>query len=665
MAVPSEKRLSGAESDALRAKAVGPERAGGQGLDANQRASGDRAILAALTDPAIAAQVDLVITCRDDGYEAWSKRGMVRFCRYYAPDGGYRYEVVEQIGINPIERQAHDALITVATELAAAARSGSPPGDGARAFIKAEELTYPFAYERISQLFDSPDAPDLVIHPACFAAGRQPGQHGCLDVVQSRSPLILSGPGINHGRAESAARQVDIAPTIARLMGFPLIDGRDITGRTATERGVAPDVYLRRQDGRVLEDAITAAPAATPERAYIFLLDGLHNGELLERLAFDDGSITNLRRLVTEGVIFPAGSVTNFPSITWPSHNAIGTGAWCGHHGIVNPNYYDRAAGTPVDPQGRQFETEQHLHPDVETLYEAFHRIYGRWDGRRGGTGAFTAAINEPCNRGAVHASLERRLGGDREQLKAITSELLADISPRWIEDGQDAVQRESVVDTRGVAQAVQLFRDESHPAPAFTFHELVLTDGAAHDYGPHSDGARAALDESDRRIGRVLAALDERGLLKSTLFVVTSDHGMAVQDLSVSGNQAAWLVEHVVAGRAHERFVYLNDLDVCFERADRDLTVVVCANDVDTAGINAPIVNAGAFVRLNGVTVSGATSGEDGRIDLGEVPDGAEVFVTADRYNSRLFRADGTEPLPILAGSLYGARLGEPAPAT
>ena len=38
-------------------------------------------------------------------------------------------------------------------------------------------------------------------------------------------------------------------------------------------------------------------------------------------------------------------------------------------------------------------------------------------------------------------------------------------------------------------------------------------TDGAGHDYGPHSDGVRDALDETDRRIGRVLALLDERGL--------------------------------------------------------------------------------------------------------------------------------------------------------
>ena len=111
-------------------------------------------------------------------------------------------------------------------------------------------------------------------------------------------------------------------------------------------------------------------------------------------------------------------------------------------------------------------------------------------------------------------------------------------------------MQREAVIDTRGTAQALLLFGDPDIPPPLFTFHELVLTDGAGHDYGPHSEGAREALDESDRRIGRVLAALDTRGLFEETLFVVTSDHGMTAQNLDVSGHQAAWLVENAVSRR-------------------------------------------------------------------------------------------------------------------
>ena len=43
---------------------VGPERARGQGLDRHQEESGNRAILALLTDPVRGKQVDLVMTYR-------------------------------------------------------------------------------------------------------------------------------------------------------------------------------------------------------------------------------------------------------------------------------------------------------------------------------------------------------------------------------------------------------------------------------------------------------------------------------------------------------------------------------------------------------------------------------------------------------------------------
>jgi len=45
---------------------AGPERAGGQGLDHHQEESGNRAIVALLTDPVRGEQVDLLMTFRRD-----------------------------------------------------------------------------------------------------------------------------------------------------------------------------------------------------------------------------------------------------------------------------------------------------------------------------------------------------------------------------------------------------------------------------------------------------------------------------------------------------------------------------------------------------------------------------------------------------------------------
>src|SRR6185437_5831058 len=272
---------------------IGPERPGGQGLDPNQEESGNRAIFELLTSEDGRAWTDFVATCRQgsDGiyaYEAWAARGMVRWVRRYAEGGGYRYDIVETQGENPLQHQDARALATFAEETAA----GSAPSDPQHSYV--EEVTYPYAYERLSQLFDSPNAPDLVVNPKSYTFGRQPGQHGGLDVIQSRSPLIFSGPGVHRGSTiDSEARQIDIAPTIARILGFPLIDGMDITGRTSSERGTDADVYLRRQDGHVLT-GISDGSAAKPERVYILLLDGQSHTELTHRLAAEPDAIPNL-----------------------------------------------------------------------------------------------------------------------------------------------------------------------------------------------------------------------------------------------------------------------------------------------------------------------------------------------------------------------------------
>jgi predicted AlkP superfamily pyrophosphatase or phosphodiesterase len=64
----------------------------------------------------------------------------------------------------------------------------------------------------------------------------QPGQHGSLRHDDMAIPLILSGAGVAAGKVLGEARLVDVAPTVARLLGLP-------------PGGLRPD-------GRVLEEAL-------------------------------------------------------------------------------------------------------------------------------------------------------------------------------------------------------------------------------------------------------------------------------------------------------------------------------------------------------------------------------------------------------------------------
>jgi hypothetical protein len=640
----------------------GPERLGGQGLDPEQEESGNRAILALLADAEVASHTDLVLTWRageggePGAYEAWSARGLVRFRRALADDGRLGFEVIEVVGENPLANQDPHALRTLAEEKRAAAVSGFSADDAARRFIAPAQQSYPFAYERVAQLFDSPNAPDLAVSPRDWCSGVQPGTHGGLHVRQARAPLWLAGPGVRRGVHELAARAVDIAPTCLAALGFPKVDGADASGRTASERGAPPDVYLARQDGRVLEEILETA-AKPAKRLYVFLLDGLHQTELDDRLARDPAALPALRRLRERAAVLASGSIVTFPSITWPSHTTIGTGAWCGHHDVVNPTYYLREKRETVSPQGQQVRTEGFANGGVESLHEAFHRVR---------PGCMTAAIHAPFGRSARHAVLEGRNLGDRARLKALTLELAADQHPRWKADGFEGVLNESVLDTRGLAQVIELFTREDLPPPELVYHELTLTDGAGHDYGPHDAGLRDALDESDRRIGRVLDLLDALGLFEETLFVVTADHGMAPQDVALRANPAWHVPRAGIEAVVAEPMIWLRDLALEVERAPdgRSARAFVRDNDALPSGEKPEVEGAEVVVEGHrpgeaALVLARGTTGPDGVFGFATPSDldSAQIalVVRAAGRNPRHVRLDGRRLALDLRRALYG----------
>jgi hypothetical protein len=570
---------------------------------------------------------------------------MIRFKRFADEHGTLSFEVVEQVGENPIANQDPFIVSTIDEELDAAARSGNPTDDPNRAYFQPNVISHPCAYERIAQLFDSPRAPDLIVSPKAYAYGIQPGQHGALDVVQCRAPLVFSGPGVRRGIFKLNACQVDVAPTIARIVGMPKIAGLDASGSPA-------EVYLKRQDGKPLDEIIDDN-ADRPKRVYMILLDGLSHSELRHQLDNNPGAIPNLAGLVERGAMLSHGSIVNFPSITWPSHSTILTGAWCGHHDVVNPTFHLREHRETVPIQGNVFETERYLSPDVETLYEAFKRV--------GGESTITASIHEPQGRGANHAVFERRIVGDKTRLKALTAEMASDVSPRWADDNMPAMTREEIVDIRGMAQVINLFDHCGDEAPVFVAHEFVLTDGAGHDYGPHHEGLREALYRTDTRIGAVLEIFRARGLFDSTLFVVTSDHGMAAQRVELKANPAREPERAGIQGVFAEPMIYLRDLRVELERARdlRSLRVTVLDNDHLPDGEHPPL--AGARITLNGrggAVLAESRTPESGRVAFATPADVSDAELTVSielkGFNSRKLKADGTSLAKNIRQILY-----------
>ena len=196
-----------------------------------------------------------------------------------------------------------------------------------------------------------------------------------------------------------------------------------------------------------------------------------------------------------------------------------------------------------------------------------------------------------------------------------------------------------------------------------FVAHEFVITDGAGHDYGPHHEGLREALYRTDNRIGAVLELLRARGLLESTLFVVTSDHGMAAQRVELKANPVREAERAGIQGVFAEPMIYLRDLRVELERARdlRSIRVTVLDNDFLPGGEHPPL--AGARVTLHGSgegdrIIAEARTPESGRVAFATPADASDAELTVSvelkGFNRRVIRADGTSIAKDIRQVLY-----------
>jgi hypothetical protein len=181
------------------------------------------------------------------------------------------------------------------------------------------------------------------------------------------------------------------------------------------------------------------------------------------------------------------------------------------------------------------------------------------------------------------------------EAIRAVAHENKEDTNPRWKAEGQEGVYRYSGTDMQGMAQALLLFDNDEMPPPTFTYHEFSLNDSVGHDYGPHSDAVRDSLIETDKRISKILALLDRRGLFESTLFVVTTDHGMAPINTDLAADQVRAVPDAGIKSVTTMPLVYLMDMDVAVSAAPdgRTVNLTVLDNDADVHGEKAPVAGA------------------------------------------------------------------------
>ncbi len=637
-----------------------------QGLQPEEEALARQVIAEALSHPDL---VDFVATQRVvDGERrtyVHSPRGHVYFVRERvvgedgAPATTFRTVLLADVDAregepidnddprNPLADQDPATLSDYASFLAAAepfaltedyAALGYVEGDERLARVPIGQHPYPFGYERLSQIFDDPRAPDLILMEASYRGNR--GSHGHLSSLQSRSALVISGAGVVRAGdvdgegwsiacagpctdasiellvRDEPARIVDVAPTVAKALGVATTIG------VGPDGFLADDIYLAWQDGRPLDAVLTGEP---PDHAVILINDGLASMELLHQ-AFDAGrDLPGYRELMARGVTFRHGAITNYPSNTYPSHNVVGSGAYSGHHGIVDNGFYEREVATVFEPIVELFSTEKffggaHAGLPVETLHEAVLRSFGGvWHKTDNPGGVITASLNDPSTRGAPLATLERRVPDGYDVPDALSELTLG--GETWTFPPADLLDAVGILDNSTLTNAYGLFvanPKKGFPIPRYAIINFGATDSAGHKAGPHGDPLREdVLAKTDRRIRILIEILKEAGIYEDTLIVLTADHGMELKDPNLRGGLLSGLSSDVAYVLDHD-FLYLKQLELWHTVLPTD-SGIVTFTVADRDGTPPANLVAGALVVVerDGVELARGTTGADGTVSL------------------------------------------------
>ena len=269
-----------------------------------------------------------------------------------------------------------------------------------------------------------------------------------------------------------------------------------------------------------------AADSRGARRALVISLDGLDARYLRE--ADQRGlKIPTLRRLMAEGATARAGVVSVYPSVTYPNHATMATGALPAKHGIVGNEVFDPAA-----PQSNDwFWFARALR--AETLWDAAKRagltvglvswpvstgagdwnVPEIWKSGTSPSNSFAATLAE--------MKTHQRPAGLIEEVTQQDASLFAKVTK---DEGDD-------MRTRFAEHIIERKR------PGLMLVHLFDLDHFQHDFGPFTPEAYAMLEKSDTYVARLLAAAERAGTLQETAVFVMSDHGFRAYDKLILPN--------------------------------------------------------------------------------------------------------------------------------
>ncbi len=242
---------------------------------------------------------------------------------------------------------------------------------------------------------------------------------------------------------------------------------------------------------------LLAGFAAAKQPLVIVSVDGLDN----RYLANADGmglKIPNIRRLMREGQV-SAGVIGAVPTITWPSHTTIITGADPVAHGILG-NWR---------PPGDKFLDYSQI--KAPTLLGAAHAA-----GLKIATVDWPVTVGAPVDWNIPEYFLRRR-GGAMDTKSVESKTQPPDLFARIAADNPSFTQEWMDDRTRTLAVVWIL----QHLKPDLLLVHLVDLDSEEHDNAPFTREAKAIVELTDDMIGQIVRAMPA-----GSAFALVSDHG-------------------------------------------------------------------------------------------------------------------------------------------
>ena len=230
----------------------------------------------------------------------------------------------------------------------------------------------------------------------------------------------------------------------------------------------------------------------------------------------------NLRNLMETG-IYANGINSIFPSVTYPAHTTIITGAYPASHGV----FYNAPRGAP---NGRWYWESNLI--KTKTLWDACKEA-----------GLTTGSVMWPVTVGAPitwNFPVKRADNDDKSDQLSVTRPFLSPanlvddmINHKIISGNEDEFKYPKIDHTIGQMSAFIL---KSHKPNLMAVH-FVGADHYQHSGGRDSEQAHNAVALIDKEIGRLLTVLKDEKMRANTTIIITGDHGFADNEKAFSPN--------------------------------------------------------------------------------------------------------------------------------